>query len=65
MVFGSILGSCPDFYSGSIRYTGQSEVLIAGWVKKEDNFVGLGGRGFTGFGVKEYVILQKVRILNF
>jgi hypothetical protein len=29
--------------------------LIAGLVKKEDNFVGLGGRGFTGFGVKEYV----------
>jgi hypothetical protein len=56
MVFESILGSFPDFYSGSIRYTGQSEVLIAGWVKKEDNFVGLGGRGFTGFGVKEYVM---------
>jgi hypothetical protein len=48
MVFGSILGSCPDFYSGSISYAGESELLIAGWVNKEDNFVGLGEREDSG-----------------
>jgi hypothetical protein len=52
-------GLLSRFYSGSISYTCESELLIAGWVKKEDNFVGLGGRGFTGFGVKEYVLKTK------